>query len=89
MIDLCVYALLDEDQDLKAAITTFCNTSPTLSINHTNFLPAQFPPSTIEIGTKKPGERGDMARQQIGVWHATQWAFLQWAVGQAPMLDST
>ncbi|KAL7798380.1 hypothetical protein V8C37DRAFT_407634 [Trichoderma ceciliae] len=82
MIDICVYASLDQNQELKAAMAKFSNTTPTLSVNHTDFLPTQFRPFILSIETKKPGVGGDLAQLQIGVWHAAQWAFLRWAVGQ-------
>ncbi|KAL7783409.1 hypothetical protein V8C37DRAFT_49455 [Trichoderma ceciliae] len=81
IIDACIYASLNQDQELKAA-TAFSSTAPTLSINHTDFQPLQLRPLLLSIETKKPGIEGEKAQLQIGVWHAAQWAFLHWAVGQ-------
>ncbi|KAL7919192.1 hypothetical protein ACQKWADRAFT_301975 [Trichoderma austrokoningii] len=82
MIDICVYASLDQNQEFKAAVTEFSKITPTLSINHTDFYPLQFRPLLLSIETNKPGVEWEKARLQIGVWHASQWAFLRWTVGQ-------
>ncbi|KAL7818547.1 hypothetical protein V8C26DRAFT_396622 [Trichoderma gracile] len=79
MIDLCVYASLDQGNEADA-VTKFCRTAPTLSINHTIFEPLQLRPLILSIETKKHGAESDKAQLQIGVWHAAQWNFLQWAV---------
>ncbi|KAM0247353.1 hypothetical protein ACHAQJ_009887 [Trichoderma viride] len=82
MIDICIYASLNQNQELKAAVTEFCKTAPTLTINHTDFEPIQLRPLLLSIETKKPGIEWEKAQLQIGVWHAAQWAFLRWAVSQ-------
>ncbi|KAH6603626.1 hypothetical protein Trco_008401 [Trichoderma cornu-damae] len=78
MIDICVYASLDQDDEI-AAMHKFSSTSPSYSINHTDFEPTQFRPFILSIETKK-SEPSDMAKLQIGVWLASQWKFLHWAV---------
>ncbi|KAL7795317.1 hypothetical protein V8C37DRAFT_408714 [Trichoderma ceciliae] len=82
IIDLCVYASLDNDQELKAAAMDFTHSSPTLSINHTDFRPIQYDPLILSIETKKLDAETEDAKLQIGIWHAAQWTFLQWAVGK-------
>ncbi|KAL7795079.1 hypothetical protein V8C37DRAFT_415016 [Trichoderma ceciliae] len=57
-------------------------TSPTLSINHTDFEPIQLRPLLLSIKTRSPGIEWDNAQLQIGVWHAAQWVFLRWAVNE-------
>ncbi|KAL6871969.1 hypothetical protein J3F83DRAFT_733295 [Trichoderma novae-zelandiae] len=79
MIDICVYASLDQNNEIDA-VAKFCRTAPTLSINHTDFEPLQLRPIILSIETKKHGAESDKAQLQIGVWHAAQWNFLQWAV---------
>ncbi|KAL7783427.1 hypothetical protein V8C37DRAFT_413729 [Trichoderma ceciliae] len=82
MIDLCICASLDDNKELEAAIIDFCTKAPTLSINHTDFQPIQFRPIILSIETKKPDASIQQAQLQIGTWHAAQWAFLQWAIGE-------
>lgn len=84
MIDMCVYATLDQHLELDTAIKAFSNTTPTKSINRTACYALQFRP-VISIKTKQPGAGGgewDRAQLQMGVWHAAQWAFLRWGVRQ-------
>ncbi|UKZ53248.1 hypothetical protein TrVGV298_007040 [Trichoderma virens] len=78
MIDICLYASLNQKDEIES-MNKFSKTSPTLSINHTDFEPMQFRPFILSIETKK-SEPGDMAQLQIGVWLASQWKFLRWAV---------
>lgn len=82
MIDVCIYASLDQNQELRAAMAEFCMTAPTATVNHTDFEPLQLRPLVLGIGTRKPGVEWDRAQVQIGIWHASQWAFLRWAVGR-------
>lgn len=79
---MCIFNSVDGDPELKKSVTEFCKLSPTLSVNHTDFPPTQLRPLALSIETKKPDVDGDKAKLQMGVWHATQWAFLEWAVGQ-------
>lgn len=60
----------------------FSNMNPAMSINHTDFQPMQYSPLILSIETKKPDAETENAKLQIGLWHATQWRFLQWAVGE-------
>ncbi|KAK7397872.1 hypothetical protein QQX98_012761 [Neonectria punicea] len=53
-----------------------------MSVNHTDFIVTQERPLLISIETKKSSVHGDKAQLQMGVWHAAQWSFLRWAVGQ-------
>lgn len=53
-----------------------------MSVNHTDFIVTQERPFLISIETKKSAVQGDEAQLQMSVWHATQWSFLRWAVGQ-------
>ncbi|KAL7784631.1 hypothetical protein V8C37DRAFT_344969 [Trichoderma ceciliae] len=82
MVDLCVYASLDNNQEWKAAILNLCNNNPAMSINHTDFQPMQYSPLILSIETKKPDAEIESAKLQIGIWHATKWRFLQWAVSE-------
>ncbi|KAH0531815.1 hypothetical protein TsFJ059_000597 [Trichoderma semiorbis] len=82
MIDVCIYASLDQNQELRAAMAEFCMTAPTATVNHTDFEPLQLRPLVLGIGTRRPGVEWDRAQVQIGIWHASQWAFLRWAVGR-------
>ncbi|KAL6795155.1 hypothetical protein J3E68DRAFT_335165 [Trichoderma sp. SZMC 28012] len=82
MIDVCIYASLDQNQELRAAMAEFCMTAPTATVNHTDFEPLQLRPLVLGIGTRKPGVEWDRAQVQTGIWHASQWAFLRWAVRQ-------
>ncbi|KAK7414184.1 hypothetical protein QQX98_006970 [Neonectria punicea] len=82
MVDICVYASLDKDDATSAAIAEFSRTTRTETVNHTDFMPISTRPLVLSIDTKKPGVHWDTAQLQVGVWHASQWAFLQWAVGQ-------
>ncbi|KAI1418946.1 hypothetical protein F5Y12DRAFT_359200 [Xylaria sp. FL1777] len=80
MIDLCVYASTDQRADLSAKMTEFCRLTPTATVNHTDFVPIATRPLVLSIETKKPDVHWDAAQLQIGIWHASQWAFLRWAV---------
>lgn len=82
MIDVCIYASLDQNQELRASMADFCMTAPTATVNHTDFEPLQLCPLVLGIGTRKPGVEWDRAQVQIGIWHASQWAFLRWALGR-------
>ncbi|KAH6867869.1 hypothetical protein B0T10DRAFT_524092 [Thelonectria olida] len=82
MIDICVYASLDRDAVLCDKATEFSHMTPTQTINYTDFEPLRMRPLVLSIETKKPGVHWDTAQLQIGIWHAAQWSFLRWAVGQ-------
>ncbi|PLB50328.1 hypothetical protein P170DRAFT_508528 [Aspergillus steynii IBT 23096] len=82
MIDICVYASVDGDAELSASMTKFSNIAPTQTVNHTDYEPISIRPLLLSIETKKPGVHWDTAQLQIGSWHAAQWSFLRWAVGQ-------
>lgn len=82
MIDLCAYASLDNDEELQVAVKDFSHFTPTVTINHTDFRPIQFRPLMLSIETKKPDGGMEKAQLRIGIWHAAQWAFLHWSVGQ-------
>lgn len=82
MVDMCIYASVNHDEKLKAAVVEFSKRSPTTSVNHTDFTITQDRPILISIETKKHGAQGDKAQAQMSVWHAAQWSFLRWAVGQ-------
>jgi hypothetical protein len=82
MIDICVYASLDGDTNLSASLTRFSQITPTQTVNHTDFEAISTRPLLLSIETKKPGVHWDTAQLQIGIWHAAQWSFLRWAVGQ-------
>lgn len=82
MIDICVYASVDGDAALKASIKKFSGASPTQTVNHTDFEAISARPLLLSIETKRPGVHWDTAQLQIGIWHAAQWSFLRWAVGQ-------
>ncbi|KAI0530082.1 hypothetical protein GGR58DRAFT_518758 [Xylaria digitata] len=80
MIDICVYASTNQCADLGAKISDFSRITPTATVNHTDFAPIGTRPLLLSIETKKPGVHWDAAQFQIGIWHASQWAFLRWAV---------
>ncbi|KAB8212601.1 hypothetical protein BDV33DRAFT_211232, partial [Aspergillus novoparasiticus] len=82
MIDMCIYASTDGDAELSASIRKFCSTTPTRAVNHTDFEPISMRPLLLSIETKRPGVNWDTAQLQIGAWHAAQWSFLRWAVGE-------
>ncbi|KAK4068612.1 uncharacterized protein Triagg1_7260 [Trichoderma aggressivum f. europaeum] len=82
MVDICVHASLDQDEPFEAALAEFSGITPTLTVNHTDFEPLQLRPLVLSIGTRRPGLEWDKAQLQMGVWHASQWAFLRWAVGE-------
>lgn len=60
----------------------FSRRSPTQTVNHTDFEALAARPLLLSIETKKPGVHWDTAQLQMGFWHAAQWSFLAWAVGQ-------
>lgn len=82
MIDICVYATFDHDLTFRAKMIELSRICPTQTVNHTDFDPISTRPLLLSIETKKPGGQWDTAQLQIGIWHAAQWAFLRWAVGQ-------
>ncbi|KAL7963220.1 hypothetical protein V8C34DRAFT_322172 [Trichoderma compactum] len=72
MIDICVFSSLDQNEEFEAAVAEFSMTAPTLTLR----------PLVLSIGTRRPGLEWDKAQLQMGIWHASQWAFLRWAVEQ-------
>jgi hypothetical protein len=82
MIDICVYAAFEGDAEPSASIRNFCSITPTQTVNHTDFEPVSTRPIVLSIETKKPGVHWDTAQLQMGSWHAAQWSFLRWGVGQ-------
>lgn len=77
LVDFCVYANMDDDDQLMTAQRALCRQTPTLSVNHTDFDPLQTRPIMFSIETKKTGEHLTKAQLQVGVWHAAQWSFLE------------
>lgn len=82
MIDLVIYAVFDQNPELMAALEAFAKTTPTKTVNHTSHSGIRHYPLQISIETKLTGEGFNAAKLQMGVWHATQWAFLRWGVKQ-------
>jgi hypothetical protein len=84
MIDICIYwsPRTPDDNGLGNLITKFRAATPTQTVNHTDFEPICARPLLLSIETKKPGVNLDTAQLQMGSWHAAQWAFLRWAVGE-------
>lgn len=82
MIDICIYHSSEHNDALNESMAKFRQITPTLTVNHTDFDPIKVRPLIISIETKKPGVEWEKAKIQIGVWHAAQWAFLRWSIGQ-------
>ncbi|KAL7798381.1 hypothetical protein V8C37DRAFT_407635 [Trichoderma ceciliae] len=82
MINGCVYASFEDDEEWTSAMKKFALANPTLTVNYTNFEPLQLKPLILSIETKKPAAELEKAKLQIGIWHATHWNFLEWAVGK-------
>ncbi|KAF5723944.1 hypothetical protein FMUND_1265 [Fusarium mundagurra] len=77
MVDFCVYAdSTQQNSETVRSYEDFCRTTPTRSVNHTDFQRLQTHPIVLSIETKA-GSNSDAAELQIGVWHAAQWAFLK------------
>lgn len=72
LVDFCVYANMDDDDQLMTALRALCRQTPTLSVNHTDFDPLQTRPIMFSIETKKTGEQLTKAQLQVGVWHAAK-----------------
>ncbi|KAH7203095.1 uncharacterized protein BKA55DRAFT_531226 [Fusarium redolens] len=78
MIDFCIYVdLQQEEPESFQALESLCRTTPTTTVNHTDFERLQFRPIVLSIETKGPAPRLDTAEVQMGVWHAAQWKFLR------------
>ncbi|TLS20617.1 uncharacterized protein PpBr36_11082 [Pyricularia pennisetigena] len=60
------------------AIETLRRRTPGTSINHTDFGPLNKWPIAVSVETKRPGESGEKAELQVGVWQAAQWRLLEW-----------
>jgi hypothetical protein len=82
MIDDCIFRSFMDDEEWTSAIKKFAHINPTQSINHTDFISIQYDPLLLSIETKKPAAELEKAKLQIGIWHAAQWNFLDWAVGE-------
>ncbi|EHK48872.1 hypothetical protein TRIATDRAFT_156068, partial [Trichoderma atroviride IMI 206040] len=82
MIDDCIFRSFVDDEEWTSAIKKFAHINPTQSINHTDFVSIQYDPLLLSIETKKPAAELEKAKLQIGIWHAAQWNFLEWAVGE-------
>lgn len=83
MVDACIYAApCVPDEDWNACMKRFARLSPTLTVNHTDYMGLTFRPLLLSIETKKHGIDGDRAELQMGTWHSSQWAFLHWAVAR-------
>ncbi|KAL7940525.1 hypothetical protein V8C42DRAFT_356202 [Trichoderma barbatum] len=82
MIDDCIFRSFVDDKEWTSAIKKFAHINPTQSINHTDFVSIQYDPLLLSIETKKPAAELEKAKLQIGIWHAAQWKFLEWAVGE-------
>ncbi|KAL7952518.1 hypothetical protein V8C34DRAFT_114321 [Trichoderma compactum] len=84
LIDICIYAALNQYPELVTAMKAFSSTTPTKSVNHTEFFALQLRPVVITIETKQPsgGEAKEKAQLQMGIWHASHWAFLYTGVRQ-------
>lgn len=80
MIDICIFSSSDQNEEFEEVLVEFSRTAPTLTVNHTDFEPLQLRPLVLSIGTRRPGVEWDKAQLQMGAWHASQWAFLRWAV---------
>ncbi|KAF5018332.1 hypothetical protein F66182_9693 [Fusarium sp. NRRL 66182] len=77
MVDFCVYAdTAYIDATSYKTHEAFCRTTLTKSVNHTDFQRLQMCPIVLSIETKAGNQNLDAAELQIGVWHASQWAFL-------------
>ncbi|EHA58138.1 hypothetical protein MGG_16483 [Pyricularia oryzae 70-15] len=59
-------------------IETLRRRTPGTSINYTDFGPLNKWPIAISVETKRPGESGEKAELQVGVWQAAQWRLLEW-----------
>lgn len=78
MVDFCVYADTAYKDDISFKThEAFCRTTLTKSVNHTDFQRLQIRPIVLSIETKAGNQNLDAAELQIGVWHASQWAFLR------------
>ncbi|KAF5635895.1 hypothetical protein F52700_5208 [Fusarium sp. NRRL 52700] len=83
MVDFCLYAdSTQQNIETAKSYEDFCRTTPTRSVNHTDFQRLQMHPIVLSIETKA-GSNSDAAELQIGVWHAAQWAFLKSSILRA------
>ncbi|PNP52162.1 hypothetical protein THARTR1_07371 [Trichoderma harzianum] len=82
MVDDCIFCSFADNKEWTSAIKKFAHMNPAQSINHTDFVSIQYEPLLLSIETKKPAAELDKAKLQIGIWHAAQWNFLEWAVGE-------
>lgn len=89
MVDNCIFCSFTEDEEWTLAIKKFARMNSTQSINHTDFGPIQLSPLLLSIETEKPAAELDKAKLQIGTWHAAQWKFLAWAVGEKLLQQRT
>ncbi|KAM0207748.1 hypothetical protein ACHAQD_011918 [Fusarium lateritium] len=77
MVDFCIYADTAQDDMSLKTLQAFCRSTPTQSVNHTDFRRAQLRPIVLSIETKAENHDLGKAEIQIGVWHAAQWSFLR------------
>ncbi|KAL7932216.1 hypothetical protein V8C35DRAFT_307712 [Trichoderma chlorosporum] len=82
MIDDCIFRSFANDAEWTSAIKKFAHINPTQSVNHTDFVSIQYDPLLLSIETKTSAAELEKAKLQIGIWHAAQWNFLEWAVGE-------
>lgn len=83
MVDACIYAApCGPDEAWNAHMERFARLSPTLTVNHTDYVGLTFRPLLLSIETKKHGIGGDRAELQMDAWLASQWAFLHCSVAR-------
>ncbi|UPK95889.1 hypothetical protein LCI18_006824 [Fusarium solani-melongenae] len=79
MVDFCLF---DTSRSDDAARRELARTTPTLSVNHTDFAPLQLRPIVLGITTAPPSGDLEATRLQVGEWHRAQWRFLRSIVMQ-------
>ncbi|KAF4470686.1 hypothetical protein FALBO_2400 [Fusarium albosuccineum] len=79
MIDYCIFAHPSRgDASMENWLKALSRETMTLSVNHIVDVPRlQLRPIVTSIETKEPSQSFNVAEVQMGVWHATQWAFLR------------
>jgi hypothetical protein len=83
LCDISIYSLaLRHDIGGKDRLERLRRYSPTQTVNHTDSDKFPVHPHLLSIEGTSPGMHGDDAQLQLGLWHAAQWSFLAWAVGQ-------
>ncbi|RSM07670.1 hypothetical protein CDV31_008563 [Fusarium ambrosium] len=79
MVDFCLF---DTTRDDDAALRGLAPTTPTLSVNHTDYAPLQLRPIVLGITTAPPSGDLEATRLRVGEWHHAQWRFLRSIVMQ-------